>query len=134
VPRLLAPGPHAPHLTFQVIFPCQLLRSCLQWPGMGNERPDDEAPREQRLPGESEERTGQEEAGLPLTFYERLQAASVDEKLVLAREAAGHPGFDEEDAFEVGSRVEEALNQAGRYAELEGLLDAWRERAPRPCR
>ncbi|MFY0527684.1 hypothetical protein ACN28I_32570 [Archangium gephyra] len=75
--------------------------------------------------------TGQEEAGLPLTFYERLHAASVDEKLVLAREAAGHPGFDEEDAFEVGSHVEEALNQAGRYREFEGLLDAWKERAPR---
>ncbi|REG14294.1 hypothetical protein ATI61_12713 [Archangium gephyra] len=91
---------------------------------MGNEWPEDEAWRE---PG----RPGQEEAGLPLTFYERLHAASVDEKLVLAREAAGHPGFDEEDAFEVGSHVEEALNQAGRYAELEALLEAWKERAPR---
>jgi hypothetical protein len=98
---------------------------------MGNERPDEEAPREHVLPGATEADTGQEEAGLPLTFYERLQAASVDEKLVLAREAAGHPGFDEEDAFEVGSHVEEALNQAGRYREFEGLLDAWKERVPR---
>ena len=85
---------------------------------MGNQRPDKEAPREHPLPGATEVDTGQEEAGLPLTFYERLHAASVDEKLVLAREAAGHPGFDEEDAFEVGSHVEEALNQAGRYREL----------------
>jgi hypothetical protein len=98
---------------------------------MEKERPDEEAPREHVLPGAAEADTGQEEAGLPLTFYERLQAASVDEKLVLAREAAGHPGFDEEDAFEVGSHVEEALNQAGRYREFEGLLDAWKERAPR---
>ncbi|HZI03729.1 MAG TPA: hypothetical protein VEZ71_06890 [Archangium sp.] len=98
---------------------------------MGNERPDEEAPREHPLPGATGADTGQEEAGLPLTFYERLRAASVDEKLVLAREAAGHPGFDEEDAFEVGSHVEEALNEAGRYREFEGLLDAWRERAPR---
>lgn len=72
-----------------------------------------------------------EEAGLSLTFYERLDAAPVDEKLRLAREAAGHPRFDEEDAFEIGSRVELALEEAGRYAELEGVLDVWRERAPR---
>ncbi|HEX8823962.1 MAG TPA: hypothetical protein VF794_28850 [Archangium sp.] len=72
-----------------------------------------------------------DEAGLPLTFYEGLQAASVDEKLTLALEAASHPRFDEEDVFEVGSRLEEALDAAGRYAEFEGVLDAWKERAPR---
>ena len=72
-----------------------------------------------------------EEPGLPLTFYERLAVASVDEKLTLALEAASHSGFDEEDVFEVGSRLEEALDAAGRYAELEGVLDAWKERAPR---
>ncbi|WP_257451679.1 hypothetical protein [Archangium lipolyticum] len=76
-------------------------------------------------------RQGTEREELPLSFYERLAEASVDEKLVLAREAAMHPGFDEEDAFEVGSRVEEALEAAGRYEELEGLLDDWRERVPR---
>ncbi|MCY1082881.1 hypothetical protein [Archangium lansingense] len=98
---------------------------------MGNERPDEEAPREQQLRGGAEERIKEGDGGLPLSFYERLRSASVDEKLVLAREAAGHPEFDEEDAFEVGSYVEEALNHAGRYAELEGLLDDWRQRAPR---
>ncbi|WNG41092.1 hypothetical protein F0U61_50875 [Archangium violaceum] len=99
---------------------------------MGNER-HDKAPRGQRLPADLRERTGSErdESGLPLTFYERLAEASVDEKLALAREAASHPGFDEEDAFEVGSRVEEALIAADRYAEFEGLLDAWKERAPK---
>jgi hypothetical protein len=98
---------------------------------MSNER-QDKAPGQQ-LPGGLEKRTGQEQeaAGLPLTFYERLEAASVDEKLVMAREAAGHPGFDEEDAFEVGSRVEQALDDAGRYSEFEDLLDSWRARAPR---
>ncbi len=80
-----------------------------------------------------EDGTGFEDqkAGLSLTFYERLEAASVDEKLVLAREAASHGGFDEEDAFEVGSRLEDALEAAGRYEELEGVLDAWKERNPR---
>jgi len=72
-----------------------------------------------------------EDVGLPLLFYERLASASVDEKLTLALEAASHPGFDEEDAFEVGSRLEQALEEAGRYAELEGVLDAWKERVPR---
>lgn len=71
------------------------------------------------------------ESGLPWSFYRALDAASVDEKLRLAREAADHPGFDAEDAYEVGSRVEGALEESGRYAELEGLLDAWRERVPR---
>ncbi|PTL83473.1 hypothetical protein [Vitiosangium sp. GDMCC 1.1324] len=98
---------------------------------MGNE-PHDKARPEHRPTGDSQELTGQEEAsGLPLTFYEHLMAASVDEKLVLAREAARHPGFDEEDAFEVASRVEQALEDSGRYAEFEGLLDAWKELAPR---
>ncbi|QRK10489.1 hypothetical protein JQX13_10570 [Archangium violaceum] len=99
---------------------------------MGNKR-HDKAPRGQRLPTDSSGATGSEReaSGLPLTFYERLAEASVDEKLALAREAASHPGFDEEDAFEVGSRVEEALSAAGRYAEFEGLLDAWKERAPK---
>lgn len=98
---------------------------------MSNER-HDKVPGESRLPREVEERTARarEEAGLPLSFYERLEAASVEEKLVLAREAASHPGFDEEDAFEVGSRVEQALEEAGRYPELASLLDAWKERVP----
>jgi len=85
-------------------------------------------------PGELEqpvEESEAEEPGLPLTFYERLAVASVDEKLTLALEAASHSRFDEEDVFEVGSRLEEALDVAGRYAELEGVLDAWKERAPR---
>ena len=85
----------------------------------------------ERRDGREREPGGGRDAGLPLTFYARLDAAPVEEKLRLAREAAGHPGFDEEDAFEVGSRVEQALEEAGRYAELEGVLDAWRERAPR---
>ena len=96
---------------------------------MVNQRQDREV-KEQGPPSGPENGHEEREAGLPLTFYERLEAAPVDEKLVLAREAAGHPGFDEEDVFEVGSRVEQALEEAGRYAEFEGLLDAWRERAP----
>jgi hypothetical protein len=68
---------------------------------------------------------------LPLEFYERLEAAPLDEKLALALEAASHPGFDEEDVYEVGCRMEQALDAAGRYAEFEGLLDAWKQRAPR---
>lgn len=85
-------------------------------------------------PGELEQAVEESEGadpGLPLLFYERLASASVDEKLTLALEAASHPGFDEEDLFEVGSRLEQALEEAGRYAELEGVLDAWKERAPR---
>jgi hypothetical protein len=73
----------------------------------------------------------EEVAGLPLGFYERWDAATVDEKLWLAREAASRSDFGEEDAFEVGSRLEEVLEAAGRYAELEGVLDAWKERAER---
>ncbi|ATB35019.1 hypothetical protein CYFUS_000431 [Cystobacter fuscus] len=72
-----------------------------------------------------------EAAGLPLSFYARWEEATVDEKLRLAREAASSPGFDEEEAFEVGSRLEQALEEAGRYAEFESVLDAWRERATR---
>jgi hypothetical protein len=72
-----------------------------------------------------------EQEGLPLVFYERLEAASLEEKLVLAREAARHPRFDEEDLFEVGSRLEDALETAGRYAEFEAVLDAWKELVPR---
>ncbi len=71
------------------------------------------------------------EEGLPLEFYERLEAAPLDEKLALALEAARHPGFDEEDVSEMGRHLEQALDAAGRYAELEGLLEAWKERAPR---
>jgi hypothetical protein len=73
----------------------------------------------------------EEEAGLPLSFYEQWERASVDEKLLLAREAASRSGFDEEDAFEVGSRLEAALEEAGRYAEFEAVLDTWKERAAR---
>ncbi|MFY0582988.1 hypothetical protein ACN28S_59675 [Cystobacter fuscus] len=70
-------------------------------------------------------------AGLPLSFYARWEEATVDEKLRLAREAASCPDFDAEDAFEVGSRLERALEEAGRYAELESVLDVWKERAAR---
>ncbi len=72
----------------------------------------------------------EESWGLATSFYERLEAAPLDEKLSLAREAAGQPGFDTEDAFEVGLHLVDALEEAGRYAELEGVLDAWKERAP----
>ncbi|MGZ3457358.1 MAG: hypothetical protein ACXU86_02515, partial [Archangium sp.] len=96
---------------------------------MGNEQ-QDRAVKELRPPPGPETGHEEREAGLPLTFYARLEAAPVDEKLVLAREAAGHPGFNKEDVREVGSRVEQALEEAGRYAEFEGLLDVWRERAP----
>src|SRR6187401_2183613 len=73
----------------------------------------------------------EEAAGLPPGFYARWDEATVDEKLRLAREAASCPGLDEEDAFEVGSRLEQALEEAGRYAELELVLDEWKERAAR---
>jgi hypothetical protein len=69
--------------------------------------------------------------GLPSSFYARFESATLDERLTLACEAARHPGFDEEDAFEVGSRLEEVLEAHGRHAELEAVLDAWREAAPR---
>ncbi|MET0402818.1 MAG: hypothetical protein ABW123_10465, partial [Cystobacter sp.] len=74
---------------------------------------------------------GEEAVGLPLGFYARWDAAPLEEKLWLAREAASRSDFGEEDAFEVGSRLEEVLETAGRYAEFEGVLDAWRERAGR---
>ncbi|MBM7112853.1 hypothetical protein [Archangium primigenium] len=80
---------------------------------------------------ETEEQEGGRAEGLPLSFYARWDASTVDEKLALAREAASHPGFDAEDAFEVGGRLEEALEEAGRHAELEAVLDEWRRRAPR---
>src|SRR6218665_866086 len=80
---------------------------------------------------ETEEQDGGQREGLPLSFYERWESSTVDEKLVLAREAASHPGFDEEDAFEVGSRLEESLEAVGRFAELESVLDVWKQRAPR---
>lgn len=78
---------------------------------------------------ERQEREGGER--LPLEFHERLEAAPLDEKLALALEAASHPGFDEDAASQVGGHLARALDAAGRYTELEGLLDAWRERAPR---
>ncbi|HEX8538617.1 MAG TPA: hypothetical protein VF664_14205, partial [Cystobacter sp.] len=89
---------------------------------------NDEQRRERALRARPE---GEEPAGLPLSFYARWEEASVDEKLRLAREAASLPGFDEEDAFEVGSRLERALEEAGRYAEFESVLDAWKEHAAR---
>lgn len=67
---------------------------------------------------------------LDKSWRERGLEAYSDEKLALAREAAAHPRFDEEAAFEVGIRVVEALEKAGRYPELESVLDAWKERAP----
>jgi hypothetical protein len=72
----------------------------------------------------------EEARGLASSFYERLEGAPLEEKLLLAREAAGQPGFDTEDAFELGLRLVDALEEAGRYAELEGVLDCWKERAP----
>jgi hypothetical protein len=77
------------------------------------------------------DKAGTEEGlGLAPSFYERLEAAPLEEKLSLAREAAGQPGFDTEDAFELGMRLVDALEAAGRYAELEGVLDRWKELAP----
>jgi hypothetical protein len=96
-----------------------------------NDDPRQKTEQTRELPRGQAENTGsRREAELPLSFYERLAEASVDEKLVLAREAALHPGFNEEDIFEVGCRIEEALDAAGRYEEFEGLLDVWKERAP----
>ncbi|ATB29426.1 hypothetical protein [Melittangium boletus] len=80
---------------------------------------------------ETEDQDGGAREGLPLSFYARWESSTVDEKLVLAREAASHPGFDEEDAFEVGSRLEESLEEVGRFAEFESVLDVWKQRAPR---
>jgi hypothetical protein len=99
---------------------------------MRNQR-ENRMSRERELPARSGEPAvdHEAEAGMPLTFYERLETASLDEKLVLAREVASHPRFDEEDLFEVGSRLEEALDAAGRYAEFEGVLEAWKQLAPR---
>lgn len=52
-------------------------------------------------------------------------AASLDEKLVRAREVARRPGFDAEAALEVGRQLEAELEAAGRYSEFEELLEAW---------
>jgi hypothetical protein len=99
---------------------------------MSNER--QEKPQgEGEPPNREGAKVGPEDAHevLPLEFYERLEIAPLDEMLALALEAASHPGFDEEDVFEVGCRLEQALDAAGRYPEFEGVLDAWKQRAPR---
>lgn len=63
-------------------------------------------------------------------FYALLDAAPLEALLPLAREAAAHPAFDEVVAFEIGARVADALLRAGRFPELEGVLDTWRRLAP----
>ncbi|KFA92986.1 hypothetical protein [Archangium violaceum] len=63
-------------------------------------------------------------------FLGPLAKAPLDEKLVLAREAAAQPDFDVDLAFELSMHLAEVLEEAGRFAELEGVLDAWKEHAP----
>lgn len=64
-------------------------------------------------------------------FLGPLRDAPLDEKLVLAREAASRPDFGVDLAFEIGIHLAEVLDEAGRFADLEGVLDAWKERAPK---
>ncbi|HYO53275.1 hypothetical protein [Archangium sp.] len=72
----------------------------------------------------------EEKPTLPPDPLGPLRAAPLGEKLVLAREAATHPDFNVDEAFEIGAYLVEVLEEAGRFPDFEGVLDAWKERAP----
>ncbi len=72
--------------------------------------------------------------GLPRSFHECFGAAPLETRLALAREVAADPRFDAEDALELGRALRSALREAGRGAELEGVLAAWEARAARVYR
>jgi hypothetical protein len=63
-------------------------------------------------------------------FRERFMAAPLELRLELAREAAGDPRFDSEDALELGRALRSLLREAGRCAELEAVLASWEAHAP----
>jgi hypothetical protein len=52
----------------------------------------------------------------------------------MAREVAADPRFDAEDALELGRALRSALREAGRGAELDGVLAAWEAKASRVYR
>lgn len=80
------------------------------------------------------ERLGQhprEAEGLGEAFFQRFQAAPLEEKLALAREAATLPGFNGREAVRLGHPLRRELKAQGRLLELGGVLEAWEAQQPR---
>jgi hypothetical protein len=69
--------------------------------------------------------------GLGDAFFTRFHAVPLEQKLTLAREAAGLPGFHGCDVLNIGHPLRQELKEQGRLLELGGVLEAWEARQPR---